>query len=41
MLDVVPNHMGYEREFKNYDQFVPFNRPEHYHSYCRLKVLKY
>ncbi len=38
MLDVVPNHMGYEERFKHYDKFVPFNRPEHYHEYCRLKA---
>ncbi len=38
MLDVVPNHMGYEEHFQNYDRLVPFNRPEHYHPYCRLKV---
>ncbi|KAL4446911.1 hypothetical protein ABPG74_014883 [Tetrahymena malaccensis] len=32
MIDVVANHMG--NTDQNYSQNVPFNSPDHYHSYC-------
>jgi len=32
MVDVVANHMGNTNEI--YTENVPFNLPEHYHSYC-------
>lgn len=34
MVDVVANHMG-NTNF-DYTQNVPFNSPDHYHSYCQI-----
>ena len=46
MVDVVPNHMGYQKDcdwewehcelLDDFSLFVPFNKPEHYHSLCEI-----
>ena len=46
MVDVVANHMGYPpgcdwtecdpAKLTNFTGFVPFNRPEHYHTLCAI-----
>ena len=46
MVDVVPNHMGYQADcdwewencehLEDFSIFVPFNKPEHYHSLCQI-----
>lgn len=39
MVDVVPNHMA--AVMFNYTDIVPFNKPEHYHDYCRIQNMDY
>lgn len=39
MVDVVPNHMA--AVMFNYTDIVPFNKPEHYHDYCRIQDMDY
>lgn len=46
MVDVVPNHMGYQQDcdwewencqnLEDFSMFVPFNKPEHYHPPCQI-----
>ena len=36
MLDVVANHMGNVKQGEA-PNFPPFDKPEHYHSYCLIK----
>ncbi|XP_013378610.1 alpha-amylase A type-3 [Lingula anatina] len=47
MVDVVPNHMGYNdgcfwnnpctpTKLNNFTGFVPFDKPEYYHQYCEI-----
>eukprot|EP00048_Salpingoeca_helianthica_P017382 m.236946 g.236946 ORF g.236946 m.236946 type:complete len:530 (+) comp20855_c0_seq1:50-1639(+) len=38
MVDVVANHMGNQPGAKDdFSMFTPFNKPEHYHSYCDIQ----